>query len=355
MKQKYCIILALLLITIIFANSCKLSAIATKKEEQQIKQTQQVKQKDDFGCWPPSCSFIPDAQGKQMCEDWKAGKQVQWPPDCSMMQYGPCIKLCEFEKQGTASGGEQKQSFNVLPSLLKAELANDVNEEDKNFVIRGISATDFYLQKWFGKSINQPAMLRVYAAESTPIEGGAKVEVENGKMVILIGTKSDIWKNMIEVNKYGGESRNKISAHEYVHVYQFHNGCGNAAADTYAAPKWFLEGEAEWLSYKVMHETRLVPSLGFPEYSILPLAKQETGLLKSFEKVEKGGLTVSRYSFYTMAVDYLMKDRQKKALDDFCVNLADGKGMSMPKAFETAFGITLDKFYEDFESYRKTW
>ena len=55
-------------------------------------------------------------------------------------------------------------------------------------------------------------------------------------------------------------------------------------------------------------------------------------------------------SFYN-----LMKDKQKKVLDDFCANLADGKGMSMPEAFENAFGITLEKFYEDFESYRKTW
>lgn len=250
---------------------------------------------------------------------------------------------------------QQKQAFNVLPPLIKAEFAKDVNEEDKNFVIRGISATDFYLKRWFGKSINQPAMLRVYAAESNLVEGGAQVVVENGKMVILVGTKSDIWKIMIEVNKYGGESRNRISAHEYVHVYQFHNGCGSASADTYVAPKWFLEGEAERLSHKVMHEVGLVPSFGFPQYSVIPLAKQETGSLKSFENVEQGGLTVSRYSFYTMAVDYLMKDRPIKALDDFCVNLANGKGMNMPKAFETAFGISLEKFYEGFESYRKTW
>ena len=56
-------------------------------------------QRDDFGCWPPSCSYIPDPQGKKQCEDWKAGKPVSWPPDCKVMQYEPCIKLCEFEKK----------------------------------------------------------------------------------------------------------------------------------------------------------------------------------------------------------------------------------------------------------------
>ncbi len=246
---------------------------------------------------------------------------------------------------------QQKQAFNVLPPLIKAEFAKDVNEEDKSFVIRGISATDFYLKKWFGKSINREAMLRVKVSESADLGSGGQVVMEDGKMVILIETGSSIWKSMIELNKYGGESRNRISAHEYVHIYQLHNGCGNVAGNT-VSPKWFSEGEAEWLSYKAMHEAGLVPSYGFPQF-LLSFAKQQTGLLKSFES--KQGMSVPLYTFYTVAVDYLMKDKPKKVLDDFCVNLADGKGMSMPKAFETAFGISLEKFYENFESYRKTW
>ena len=32
---------------------------AEKTTSSEIKETA----KDDFGCWPPSCSFIPDAQG----------------------------------------------------------------------------------------------------------------------------------------------------------------------------------------------------------------------------------------------------------------------------------------------------
>lgn len=251
---------------------------------------------------------------------------------------------------------QQKQAFNVLPSLVKAEFANSVTEEDKGFVITGISAMDFYLQKWFGKSINKPAGLRVgTAAESPSSESEARVGLEGGKIVILIKTGGPIWKQMIELNKYGGESRNRVSAHEYVHVYQFHNGCGtDADGNLSVTPKWFLEGEAEWLSNKAMHESGLVPSFGFPQF-LLPFAKQETAPLKSYEKVEKGGLTVSRYTFYTIAIDYLMRGKPKKVLDDFCVNLADGKGMSMPKAFEAAFGISLEKFYEGFEAYRKTW
>src|SRR3989344_164871 len=90
MKSKF--LLSVLLISVIFLASC------APKEA--------LPERDDFDCWPPSCSFIPDQQGKQMCEDWKAGKEVQWF-DCSMMAAFPkCVKLCEFEKKNNPQGSQ---------------------------------------------------------------------------------------------------------------------------------------------------------------------------------------------------------------------------------------------------------
>ncbi len=343
MKVKYSLVIILLIIV--------LSGCTTLKKAAQGKEGQT---RDDLGCWPPVCSLISNPMGKQLCEDWKAGKQVQWP-DCSFMSEFPkCQKLCEVEKNVTTTKevSEQKQAFNVLPALVKPEFADGITEKDKTFIIQGIGAMDFYLQKWFSKSINQPAGLRVDIVEST--ENRDKVTIEDGKMVILIGTRDSTWKRNTELkNQFGVEAHSRISAHEYVHVYQFHNGCGNTATES-PAPKWFLEGEAEWLSEKAVQEGGIVPSLSIPQ-TRLSFAKQQTGSLQSFEKPKYDAISVTSYSFYTMAVDFLMKDKPIKALDDFCVNLADGKGMSMPQAFEKAFGISLEKFYENFEAYRKTW
>ena len=77
----------------------------------------------------------------------------------------------------------------------------------------------------------------------------AQVVVENGLMTILIETGGAFWDRQIQSNKeIGGEWRPRLAAHEYVHVYQFQNGCGAADAETPIAPKWFIEGGAEWLS-----------------------------------------------------------------------------------------------------------
>ena len=346
-----------------YPNCVKLCELEKKEtaSTQSAQTQQQATGKDDFGCWPPSCSYIPDPRGKQLCEDWKAGKKVQWP-DCSIYSsiQPACQKLCEFEKKGVALGSEQtgnepKQAFNELPSLVKAEFASGVTDEDRLFVIHGISAMDFYLKKWFGKSTNQPSGLRVSATQATgDLSTGAQIVVENGITVIEVKTKSEIWNMQTESKKQiGGEPHNGVSMHEYVHVYQFQNGCGSIAQERLSAPKWFYEGEAVLLSYKVMPEAGW--SFPFSIQQMIPLAKQETGLLKSFETNEGTSHANLQFAYplFATAVDYLIKDKPITALDDFCANM--GKGQDVPTAFQSAFGIALEKFYEEFEAYRKTW
>lgn len=102
MKKKLLWLFILLIIGIIMV-SCAPKGISEEK----------TAKRDDFGCWPPSCSLIPDSFGKQMCEDWKAGKQIQWF-DCSMMAAFPkCVKLCEFEKNNSEN---VQQDFPTIPS-----------------------------------------------------------------------------------------------------------------------------------------------------------------------------------------------------------------------------------------------
>lgn len=257
-----------------------------------------------------------------------------------------------IQKSDFAPPGKQKQTFNTLPALLNGEFASGVNEEDKNLIIQGISTMDFYLQKWFGKSINKPAGLRVGTGAPADMGAGSQVVMEDGKIVILMETGSFAWKRQIQSNnEIGGEWRPRLAAHEYVHVYQFQNGCGEGIlTGSPVVPRWFTEGVAEWLSYKAAKEAGQLPRAGIPQL-ILPVAKQAKDPLESFENPNSSDF--SAYFLFNMAIDYLMKDRPVKTLDDFCANL--GNGMSMPKAFETTFGMTKDKFYEGFEAYRKTW
>lgn len=82
-------------IIVITGCSQRISADETPAALSVEKTKRQVAEKEDFGCFPPFCSSIPDANGQKICEDWKAGRKVEWPPDCNYLPTEECRKLCK--------------------------------------------------------------------------------------------------------------------------------------------------------------------------------------------------------------------------------------------------------------------
>ena len=131
MKFKNLFLFLILFIVMIFAIGCTQTQKPSSTSQQQTKApeastapsagktipnqaSQQTQSRDDFGCWPPSCSYIPNPEGEQQCEDWKAGKAVQWS-DCSVFSDHPaCKKLCEFEK--SSAPVEQQEAAEQQPA-----------------------------------------------------------------------------------------------------------------------------------------------------------------------------------------------------------------------------------------------
>ncbi len=128
------------------------------QQSQQSANRGESKARDDFGCWPPSCSFIPDPQGKKSCEDWKAGKAVEWPP-CSFFSGQPaCQKLCETEtKIGTQGNGSQKIS---APDSAPCNLAS---------LQRQFSNTPYYSGPLFDDHFHMPQFFKVSNHPEAPV------------------------------------------------------------------------------------------------------------------------------------------------------------------------------------------
>ena len=247
---------------------------------------------------------------------------------------------------------KSKLASHEIPKLLNIEIQSEVSKDDEKAIREGIRITDFYLNEWFGKSINKEAGLRVNAIASPSMGEDAKVEMAGDKMLISISTNSTIWRQMLDINKqYGGEWRDSVSAHEYVHVYQFQNGCGNVASQKKLAPKWFMEGEAVLLSFKSLMDSDNLPSF-FGLDQMFSVQVKQTGNLKPLSSyTEEADVNIGQYMYFALAVSQLIKNKDLKSLDNFCSNLSQGQ--ARPVAFQNAFGISLDKFYSDFESYRQ--
>lgn len=106
MKSKInSLVLGLVIISIIFLSGC----------------AQQGSSKNDFGCFPPSCSMIPNTNMQKFCEDWKAGKQVAWTSDCNSLPLEGCKKLCEYEKNIPVTPSTDEQPTPTTAPTTKAE------------------------------------------------------------------------------------------------------------------------------------------------------------------------------------------------------------------------------------------
>ncbi len=142
------------------SSSGKTSPAPVEQEKQTNKNAvPKTSTRDDLGCFPPSCSYIPDPQGKQMCEDWKAGKSVAWPSSCNYFSGQPaCVKLCETEKKtGAQSSSSQTASAPVAAPCNLAPLQ------------RQFSNAPYYTGPLFDAHFHMPQMFKISNNPDAPV------------------------------------------------------------------------------------------------------------------------------------------------------------------------------------------
>ncbi len=141
-------------------------------------------------------------------------------------------------------------------------------------------------------------------------------------------------------------------AHEYFHALQFHL-IGKPGK---RVPGWMIEGSATYslILYRGtvsttqtgderIQEARTQDEALLGRYSLLPLPD-----LEAYSATAKPGNF--GYVLGFMAVAWLTEHAGKQSIVDFFVRLADER--TWLEAFEGAFGLTVDDFYEQFAAYR---
>ena len=236
------------------------------------------------------------------------------------------------------------------PDLVSLEIDPAVDSEDAEKLHEGIRVMDFYLNQWFGRGINKKVLMTVDASSKNSL-----VVEQNGQMVALLHTNEPLWQQFRQfIVQYRMDMRSRFAAHEYVHYYQRDAGCGRIYLPQENTLKWLMEGEAEWLSYTALNKAGQLPFYTDLEQILKIQYQQNQGGLKplsAYEKVATADV-VSSYSYFALALELLMKNRDIKTLDNFCTYV--GQKESVPAAFEKAFGISLDNFYVEFEKYLAT-
>lgn len=130
-------------------------------------------QRDDMGCFPPSCDLIPDEAAKMMCEQYKSGLEIwDWPDDCTLMPMANCVKLCEAEWQRHNNVGQQNWENNIKARAgdwfkepyTKVYMFGTVNERheiyqpDGQIGAYGMTDKQMHLQVDYAHFYNMPAI-----------------------------------------------------------------------------------------------------------------------------------------------------------------------------------------------------
>lgn len=262
-------------------------------------------------------------------------------------------KKIDAQSSSPQTTGAQTLESHEMPKLLTIQVESGVDKKYADKTLRGINIMDFYLNQWFGKSITRKSLMKIEVSR----EDNKFFEGDDGTAVYLNRTLSDESQMVDRLEaQFPIMDRSRLMAHEYIHFFQFNGGCvhpgktgRSGTGENAEKARWFLEGEAEWLSYKAFDESGKLPiffSHGrWLTSSVFFLGKS----VRPLQMYDEAKLDTTLYPYLTLAVDFLMKNRDIKTLDDFCVNL--GKKQDVSVAFQNAFGVSFETFRSAFEAY----
>jgi len=149
----------------------------------------------------------------------------------------------------------------------------------------------------------------------------------------------------------------KIVMHEYIHIHQLRpqiNATISGADEIRAMPGWFMEGGAELFAIMANNEINELNNIN-EEYSrnLLELKKNKYNLATLSERLKAFGSSqsyeFSDYALGVYAVGYMVSiaSIQKVYMD--LINDVYSKGWD--QAFFDNIGLTVDSFYQGFETY----
>lgn len=144
----------------------------------------------------------------------------------------------------------------------------------------------------------------------------------------------------------------KVTAHEYFHAIQAYLSrsviTSSQGRTPYLGPVWLIEGSARWSELKIGFESdafsqQLATAVRYARQAPSSLQCSETGSAYFSTSADP-------YLLGTAAVDLLIATKGQQALLAYWSQFA--AGTYWPTAFESAFAMRIDNFYEDYDRMR---
>lgn len=221
------------------------------------------------------------------------------------------------------------------------QIGDGVSAQDIQEIHEGVDRVAAYVREMAGTGLRRPVTVRVYAGGSDAVccladQNGFRIAVDHRTWRTPPAPAPDTWPASTE--------RKEIAGHEYVHVWQGHQG----AAGCLNGPIWLVEGMPESLSYRAMIRDGLIDRAALERFEKRWIASARYVPLRELESAFPND--TNPYNVSWLAVDRVLAPGSPAALRAYCERV--GGGQPWRAAFAAAFGESVDSFYSRFEAYR---
>ena len=227
------------------------------------------------------------------------------------------------------------------PANVFYDVGDGVSAQDIHEVHEGVARAAAFISDSVGGVLKRPVVVRIYVGTDEAVcclanANGFRIVVNHRTWRAPPAAGPETWSAPAE--------RSEIAGHEFVHVWQGHQGtlgCLNG-------PIWLVEGMPESISYRAMLRDGLIRQTTLDAFEkewvssarYVPLRDLETSFPND----------VHPYNVSWLAVDRVLAPGPQTALRAYCERV--GNGVPWRTAFAQAFGESVDSFYSRFEAYR---
>lgn len=238
----------------------------------------------------------------------------------------------------------------VLSRDIELSVEDGVPCQERQSVVKGMSAAIGYMSS-FGREVGEFSVIlgRLDFISHAYVECVDNVSLREARLRLEDWTALTAC-NTVFVNRddrawqqANSLIRAEAVAHEVFHIVQAKSGCACRIG-----AEWLVEGSAEFLAWKALDYAGLV-NFAEAKKSILQKSGGVSESLQLLVLPSELGRVENSYAVAFAAVDSLSGDSPFSQ-----VNFWDavGSGTYWEQAFFDEFGITIERFYEEFEAYR---
>ncbi|MEL6677676.1 MAG: hypothetical protein AAFQ51_03150 [Pseudomonadota bacterium] len=259
-----------------------------------------------------------------------------------------------------AMQGDSASTLNDLPDRYTWDIGWNVAVADIDVIVAGLEDSERFYEAVAGYRLSDRerdnwTVTIVSTGRGDPWGGGAcctaKTRGDGAETQLFFDVAHPHWRAHYDLLSAHGAAHTKIVMHEFAHGLQIDHHSSHP--DHYRLSNWMREGMAEYFAYRAMIEAGLVDASAV-ERRLFEACIRTAIMGQSIRDLEdpRGRFWPGDIGF--LAITGLVELAPNGADDLLAYVRSLGQGTGRDAAFEASFGLSLEEFYDTFDTWRES-